>query len=119
MLDLKVERCGLDVATIGVVCVRNDEFAGNGAWAVGDKPAKHFTRVERGRFKHKYSRRKNFWDLMNLLLRTGQTRTHTEAIAVIRQAYGASASVTTVINGIIRDRNDKVVRQAFQDAGIQ
>ena len=32
----KVERCGLDVATIGVVCVRNVVFAGDGAWAAGD-----------------------------------------------------------------------------------
>lgn len=85
----------------------------------GNKPAKHFTRVERGRWKHKYSRRKNFWDLMNVLMRTGHARTSTEAISMIRQAYGQSASVTTVINSIIGDRNNGTIRPVFAAVGVR
>ena len=36
-----------------------------------NKPAKYFTRAERGKFKFKYSRRKVLWDLIERLNRAG------------------------------------------------
>jgi hypothetical protein len=67
----------------------------------GRKPAQDFTREERGRVKHKYHRRKVVWDCESRLIRGGLTSE--EASDRIYQVYGASTTVTTIINHVKRD----------------
>ena len=80
------------------------------------KPAKFFTRVERGRCKSKYSRRKKVWDLISILLRTGHCQTSREACELIRSIYGQSSSVTTIIRKIVADQKAGTVPEALVDA---
>jgi regulator of replication initiation timing len=68
----------------------------------GRKAAKLFTREERGRVKHKYSRRKVVWDCISNLVRAGLTA-HL-AIDRIHQVYGEATQVTVIINSMKRDR---------------
>jgi hypothetical protein len=62
----------------------------------GRKPAKDFTAEERGRNKYSYHRRKVVWEKIAELVRAGWTAQ--AAIDRIHAAYGANASVTTIIN---------------------
>ena len=66
-----------------------------------NKPAKFFTAAERGRDKHRHSRRKNAWRVIENLVRTGLS-SH-EAIERIYVHYGPGCSVTTIINKLRRD----------------
>ncbi len=61
----------------------------------GLKPAKDFTPQERGRQKSKFSRRKNFWDLVNTLLKKGYSSN--AAIDLIKATYGVNLPVTSVL----------------------
>eukprot|EP00977_Amphora_coffeiformis_P006645 scaffold1442_cov123-Amphora_coffeaeformis.AAC.2 len=82
----------------------------------GNKAARYFTRVERGRCKFKYSRRKNVWDLVQLLLNRGSCTTHGEACDLIRQAYGQASSITTIIKKIQADRKAQRMPEPLQSA---
>jgi hypothetical protein len=70
----------------------------------GRKPARLFSYTERGRSKHRYSRRKIVWDTVLGLVRQG----HTSKLAIdkIYGVYGGQTSVTKIINGLKRDKND-------------
>ena len=70
----------------------------------GNKPAREFTRAERGPVKHKYSRRKVFWDLVEELCRAGHSSN--DVIDRIYSHYGQNKAPTTIINGIRKDRKD-------------
>jgi hypothetical protein len=70
----------------------------------GNKPAREFTRVERGRAKYKYSRRKNVWTVISKMVNAGLSA-H-EAIERLHQVYGAGASPTRIINCLIRDKRN-------------
>ena len=61
----------------------------------GRKPAKDFTRAERGRDKYKYSRRKVVWDLISLHANAG--RRPSQVIQDLHTVYGANASCTRII----------------------
>ena len=74
------------------------------------KPARLFTRAERGRVKHKYHRRKVVWDLIRDLIRSGLTAE--AAIDRIYTVYGHGQTVTTIIN---RLKRDKRMNQLHQD----
>ena len=74
------------------------------------KPARLFTRAERGRVKHKYHRRKVVWDLIRDLIRSGLTAE--AAIDRIYTVYGHGQTVTTIIN---RLKRDKTMNQLHQD----
>jgi len=69
----------------------------------GRKPASRFNSQERGGYgskgkKQRYSRRKRVWDLMDRLVREGDTPA--EAIRKIKLAYGEAASPTFIMNAI-------------------
>lgn len=68
----------------------------------GRKPARLFSYTERGRSKHRYSRRKVVWDIVAGLVRQG----HTAELAIdkIYGVYGGQTSVTKIINGLKRDK---------------
>ena len=72
-----------------------------------NKPAKYFTRAERGRYKFKYSRRKIIWDLIAARIRA--TDTAGMAIDKIYAAYGPSSSVTTIINNYGNDKKNGTI----------
>ena len=64
----------------------------------GNKAARLFTPVERGRVRKKYSRRNLVWQKISSLVRGG--RCHQDAIDHVYQEYGSSATVTQIINKI-------------------
>jgi hypothetical protein len=68
----------------------------------GNKPAKDFTFVERGKCKFKYCRRKVVWDCISAFVNAG----HLSAVAIDRiyQAYGRNQTVSSIINAMIQDR---------------
>ena len=68
-----------------------------------NKPAKYFTRAERGKFKFKYSRRKVLWDLIEQMNRAGISSS--EAITRIHSHYG-NGSPTSIIDSIRKDRKN-------------
>jgi len=70
----------------------------------GRKAAKDFTRRECGANKDKYCRRKHVWDCIAAFIRAGYTED--AAINKIKQAYGVSSSVTTIINCFKRDKKN-------------
>jgi hypothetical protein len=73
----------------------------------GRKPARLFTRQERGRVKHKYHRRKILWDLILTLVRGGLTAQ--VAIDRIYGHYGRADSVTLIISKMKNDRRNGTV----------
>ena len=77
-----------------------------------NKPAKDFTRLERGRHKFVYCRRKIVWDVVANLVRAGVPAS--EAIGRIYNAYGANKSVTTIINAIKKDKKDRRLPHALR-----
>ena len=64
----------------------------------GNKAARLFTPVERGRVRKKYSRRNLVWQKISSLIRGG--RCHQDAIDHVYQEYGVSSTVTQVLNKI-------------------
>jgi hypothetical protein len=68
------------------------------------KPAKDFTPAERGRCRHKYCRRKAFWDVMIKLINTGYDEI--TAIQKIEQCYGSNLPVTKMIDKLVKARRD-------------
>lgn len=70
----------------------------------GRKAARLFTAQERGRVKHKYTRRKIVWDLIKALIRSGLT--YQLACDRIYHVYGQATPVTQIINRLKIDRNN-------------
>lgn len=70
----------------------------------GRKAARLFTPTERGKEKHKFHRRKVIWDLINGLIRQGNTAN--QSIERIYNVYGQGSTVTSIINSIKRDRRN-------------
>ena len=68
----------------------------------GRKAARLLTRVERGRVKVQYCRRRVVWDTVAALVRAGFTA-HT-AIDKIYEVYGQDKTVTQIVNQMMRDR---------------
>jgi hypothetical protein len=63
------------------------------------KPAKDFTPAERGRCRHKYCRRKAFWDVMIKLINTEYDEL--TAIQKIEQCYGSNLPVTKMLDKLL------------------
>ena len=70
---------------------------------VGRKAARLFTRVERGRIKFIYYRRKVVWDSVAEQIRRGYSAQ--TAIDRIYEVYGQELSVTQIINKMLIDRH--------------
>ena len=64
----------------------------------GRKPAREFTRAERGQCKAVYSQRKPFWECMERQIDRGDTKT--TALKRVMQVYGHLGSVTKMLIGI-------------------
>ena len=78
----------------------------------GRKAARLFTPAERGRVKHKYTRRKVVWDTVSRLVRGGlQSDT---AIDQIYNVYGRENSVTAIINAMLTDRKNNTIPAVLQ-----
>jgi len=78
----------------------------------GRKAARLFSYSERGRSKHRYSRRKVVWDLVSSLVWMGDTAE--TAIDKIYAVYGGQTSVTNIINGLKRDKKDGTLNPNFR-----
>ena len=78
----------------------------------GRKPARDFTRVERGRVKHKYHRRKLIWDCVSRLVRAGLTAQ--VACDRMHQVYGEGSPVTTIINRMKADKRNGIVHDLLE-----
>ena len=74
----------------------------------GNKAAKDFTRQERGKCRHNYSRRNVFWQRAAEMIRMGYSAE--TAIEKIYSVYGAKNSVTVILNLMMKDRKANVVR---------
>ena len=81
---------------------------GVGAGTGGGKPAKAFTQTERGANKFSFSRRRVFWDLVEGMVRRGQSSD--VAIDNIYRVYGWNNSVTKILNEMTRDRKRGATR---------
>ena len=72
----------------------------------GKKPAQQFTTQERnvraGGVKQKYYRRNHVWQAIDRLVRSGDSIQM--AFLKIHQVYGHSSSVSTIVKGIIKDK---------------
>ena len=71
-------------------------------WIAGTKPAKAFTRCERGANKFAFSRRLVFWRMVVSLVARGHTSDL--AIDMIRLAYGRKLGVTATLNLMRKDQ---------------
>jgi hypothetical protein len=78
----------------------------------GRKAARLFSSEERGRVKHKYCRRKNVWDLVSRLIRTGISSD--VAIDRIYDVYGVNTPVTRIIDRIKVDRRNNSFHPTLQ-----
>ena len=67
----------------------------------GRKPAREFTREERGRCKAVYSQRKPFWECMERQIDRGTTKT--VALNRVMQVYEHHGSVTKKLIAIRKD----------------
>ena len=68
----------------------------------GNKPAKDFTRLERGKQKFAYCRRKVFWEVLVKLVNAGHISD--TAIDLVYQCYGRSLGVTAILRKMVTDR---------------
>ena len=80
----------------------------------GRKAARLFTAQERGRVKHKYTRRKHVWDLIKLLIRSGLT--YQTACDRIYAVYGHTTTVTSIINRLHNDKRSGNLHPDLQGA---
>ena len=72
------------------------------------KPAKAFTHAERGANKFSFSRRKVFWDMVEDMVKRGNTSD--VAIDRIYRVYGWNNSVTKILNEMRKDKRRGVRR---------
>jgi len=68
----------------------------------GNKPAKDFTRLERGKHKFAYCRRKVFWEVIIKLVNAGHISD--TAIDLVYQCYGRRLGVTAILRKMVADR---------------
>jgi len=68
----------------------------------GDKPAKDFTSVEKGKCKQKHCRRKVFRDVVSALVNAGYGAP--VAVDKVYHQHGRDLSVTHVLNCLLDDR---------------
>ena len=73
----------------------------------GRKAARMFSSFERGRVKHKFTRRKVVWSTIDKLVRGGLNAN--VAIDRIYNVYGRDSTVTSVINRMLTDRRNNTV----------
>ena len=66
------------------------------------KPAKAFTRDERGAARFSYCRRNVFWELVKTMVNRGHTAN--AAIDNIYQVYGLKSSVTEILKKLVKDK---------------
>ena len=78
----------------------------------GQKPARLFTREERGAGKHKYHRRKVVWDRVALLINAGLTA-QVACCDRIYDVYGHASTVTHIINSLRNDIRNSVLVDCF------
>jgi len=78
----------------------------------GRKAAREFTPAERGRVKHKYTRRKVVWETILRLMQAGLTSDN--AIDRIYAVYGQELTVTEIINRMLRDRRSNTIPAALR-----
>jgi hypothetical protein len=78
----------------------------------GRKAAREFTPTERGRVKHKYTRRKVVWETILRLMQAGLTSDN--AIDRIYAVYGQELTVTEIINRMLRDRRSNTIPAALR-----
>jgi hypothetical protein len=78
----------------------------------GRKAARQFTRQERGKVKHKYTRRKAVWDTIAALVRAGLLAQ--VAIDRIYDVYGRATSVTRIINQLRADVRSGILHPSLQ-----
>ena len=78
----------------------------------GQKPARLFTREERGACKHKYHRRKVVWDRIALLINAGLTAQ--VACDRIYDVYGHAPTVTHIINSLRNDIRNGTVHESLR-----
>jgi len=74
----------------------------------GRKAARLFTPQERGRVRHKYTRRKVVWQTVDRMVR-GQGLTAQVAIDRIYTHYGADLTTTEIINRMLHDRRANTI----------
>lgn len=67
----------------------------------GNKPAKDFTRAERGAVRSTYSRRNHAWETIARMVRAGHTAER--AIDKIYDVYGHETSVTKICIMLVKD----------------
>lgn len=83
----------------------------------GNKPAKDFTRAERGKVRFTYARRLVFWERCSEMIRMGYTAE--TAIDKIYTAYAnCGSSVTKIINAMMQDRKNKIVREGLREVAL-
>jgi hypothetical protein len=83
----------------------------------GLKPAKDFTRAERGKVRYTYARRLVFWQKTSEMVRMGYTAER--AIDRIYIAYAnCGSSVTKIINAMMKDRKDKIVHPGLSEVAL-
>ncbi len=68
----------------------------------GRKPARDFTAKQRGKTKHKYFRRKAFWEVVAEMVRGGMMAE--AAIDRVYLVYGRNKSITKILNKMINDK---------------
>jgi hypothetical protein len=78
----------------------------------GRKPAKDYNRTERGKVKHKYTRRKVVWDQIVKLVNSGLTSD--VAIDRIYTNYGNNKTLTEIINLMKKDKRERYVPPALR-----
>ena len=71
----------------------------------GNKPTKLFTPQERGRVKHKYTRRKVVWDCVLRQIDRGVS--YNVVIDRIYQVYEQNQTVTKIVNQMRKDKLNK------------
>ena len=72
-------------------------------FGVGERrPAKTFSRKERGSCRHVYSKRNLFWSLVVEMIRRGHTAN--SAIDKIYEVYGFKTSVTDILRQLQKDK---------------
>ncbi len=71
----------------------------------GKKPAREFTRYERGQNKCTYSKHKVFWEVVERLIQRGYTSD--TAIDHVYSVYGRNKSNTQILNAMRKDKMEK------------
>jgi hypothetical protein len=85
----------------------------------GHKPAKDFTRAERGKVRYTYARRLVFWQKISEMVRMGYTAERAIDRIYIDIAYdNCGSSVTKIINAMMEDRKDKIVRPGLSEVAL-